>query len=72
VLGGDGLQRRADDVVAESLGVGDEPFFFERVDAGDRVRARERWPEYVSPPGYARSLNVSAIAREITTPPRGT
>jgi hypothetical protein len=30
------------------------------------------WPEYVSPPGYGRSMNVSAIARLITTPPSGT
>ena len=29
-------------------------------------------PEYVSPPGYTRSLNVSRIFSEMITPPTGT
>ena len=30
------------------------------------------WPEYVSPPGYGRSANESAMRRLMTTPPIGT
>ena len=30
------------------------------------------WPEYVRPPGYGRSANVSAMRRLMTTPPIGT
>ena len=29
------------------------------------------WPEYVSPPGYGRSANVSAMRRLMITPPSG-